>query len=218
MANPTQYTIDNPPFPNGTLNEDDLHTEMAADATVGPVFVSVMSDGTTCFVRLTGEPSGPEQTAMDDVIDAHQGDAMPPPKDLGSVITYWGATPTTSNPTTTNTAAPGDVCPELTTSFVKKRDDSTLRCFWGMRHSNSANSGKTHTTLVVDGTEYADHRMRTGFESSSSNDQGQASARVDVKDKDAGTYTVAVYFWVTTSTGKLEGTDRYFYIEEVVMP
>ena len=141
-----------------------------------------------------------------------------PPGDSGRIITYFGATPTTVGPTTTNTSAPGDVCPELTVSFAKKRADSILRCVWGARQSNNTASAKIHTTLTIDAVEYAAPRMRTGFEASGANDQGTPSARVDVAGQAAGAVTVAVYFWVTAGTGKLEGVDRWFYIEEIVLP
>ncbi len=142
-----------------------------------------------------------------------------PPGDSGRILTYFGATATTTNPTTTNTVAPGDVCPELTTSFVKKHSNSTLKCVYWARSSNSTASSKVHTTLVIDGDEIlAPRRGRTGFEASGAVDQGTPGARLDVDGLDAGSYTVAVHFWVTAGTGKLEGIDRGLYIEEIVMP
>ena len=136
----------------------------------------------------------------------------------GRVLTYFGATPTTVGPTTTNTVAPGDVAPELTVAFVKKRADSILRCVWGARQSVNTASAKIHTTLTIGGIEYAAPRMRTGFEASGANDQGTPGGRVDVVGQAAGAVTVAVYMWVTAGTGKLEGVDRFFYVEEIVLP
>ncbi len=136
----------------------------------------------------------------------------------GIILTYFAATPTTNGPTTTNTNAPGDVCPELTDSFTKKRSDSVLRCVWGARQSDNTASSKVHTTLVIDAAEVVTRRMRTGFEASGANDQGTPNGRVDATGLAAGAHTVEVFFWVTAGTGKLEGFDRFFYIEEIVMP
>lgn len=141
-----------------------------------------------------------------------------PPGDSGRILTYFGATPTTVGPTTTNTVAPGDVAPELTTSFVKKRASSTIECDWWARVSCSVSSGKVHMTLVVDGVEYTNPRGRTGLESSSANDQGTPAGFVDITGLAAGTYTIAIYFWTTAGTATLQGVDRGLRLKEIVMP
>ena len=141
-----------------------------------------------------------------------------PPGDSGRILTYFGALPVFVARTTTNTSAPGDVVPELTRAFEKKFAGSTLVCGWGARQSCSVSSGKVHMTLTVAGVEYAAPRFRTGFESSSANDQGTVAGEIHVTGLAAGSHTVAVNFWTTAGTGKLEGVDRRFTIQEIVLP
>lgn len=140
-----------------------------------------------------------------------------PPGDSGRILTYFGAMPTTANPTTTVTVQPGVICPELTKSFAKKRADSILRCTWGSTSSATV-SAKVHMTLMVNSSEYANPRFRTGFEASGTGDQGTPRARVDVTGLAAGTHLLEVFFWTTAGTATLVGVDRSFHIEEIVLP